>query len=216
MSFSARSTVFCSSIAASIVSAMTDSESTLKSRLDKEMNTGSLRSDVIARGGEFRHRFREYCRNWKKFREPVAFIHVVRHAAEDGRGDDLYQVLVDEEFRVERQALFGINELRSDLHIGREYFSSRSPDLLRYMQITFLEQATSDDPEIVIAHQRNCKGFEEFLQLDQLPEERLNRGLHKTLSRFFPVTYDPRKDPDGWGTGTEEAECVTVRLISYE
>jgi hypothetical protein len=160
----------------------------------------SLRSEVIKRSdaGEFRQRFREYCRNWKKFRTPLAIGHVVGHAAEDGRGDDLYEVLFDEEFRTERQALFGVNELRSDLHIGRDYFSSCSPDLLRYMQITFLEQAASDDPEIVSAHRRNCKGFEEFLQLDRLPEERLNQGLHKILRKFFPIAYDPREDPNSW------------------
>ena len=88
--------------------------------------------------GEFRRRFREYCLAWKEFETPWPLEYVVRHAIEDGRSDDLYNVLFDDTFRAERQSVFGINGLRADLRAGRKFFTETQPDLLRYIQVTFL------------------------------------------------------------------------------
>jgi hypothetical protein len=175
----------------------------------------TIRDEIIERteAGEFHRRFREYCLAWKRFRTPRAFASVVRHAVEDGRGDDLYEVILDEDFRSERQAKFGINALRTDLHIARNFFSEGQPDLLRYMQVTFLEQTASDDPEIILGHRLHCQGFSDFLQLDWLPGERLDIGLQRALRRFFQASYDPATDPYEWDP---EKPSVTIRLLAYE
>ena len=175
----------------------------------------TIHDEIIERTetGEFRRRFREYCLAWKRFRTPRTFASVVRHAVEDGRGDDLYEVILDEDFRAERQAKFGINSLRADLYVARKFFSEDQPDLLRYMQVTFLEQMASDDPETIHRHRVHCQGFSDFLQLDRLPEERFDTGLQRVLRRFFPAIYDPIEDLYEWDL---EKPPVTIRLLAYE
>jgi hypothetical protein len=174
----------------------------------------SIRDEVIERwkGEEFRVRLREYSKAWKQFRTPYTVANVVRDAAEGDRADDLYEVLIDEDFHSLRQSQFGLNELRADLHIGRDYFSGRRPDVLRYMQIIFLEQVSADNSEFLSMHRRHCQGFADFMQLDRLPAERQDMGLHRALGRFFPITSDPGNPP----IPSAADDPMTVRLASYE
>ncbi|MEU9658726.1 hypothetical protein [Streptomyces chartreusis] len=163
----------------------------------------SLREEIVERcnGGEFRERLRQYCLSWKRFRTPYSLANVIRQAVEDDRADDLYNTLLDEEFRKLRTSLFGLNELRSDLYVGRDYFSRCRPDLVRYLQIMFAEPASAtDERDFLRYHQRNCEEFAEFLQLDVMPHERHDIGIHRTLRRLFPVTHG----------------SITIKLAGYE
>lgn len=155
--------------------------------MTKQESIPSLREEIIAgcESGEFLAQLKEHCRGWKRHRTPFAVGNVVRHDAEDDRADELYEVLLDADFRELRQAQFSLNELRADLQIGRDFFSHKRPDLLRYMQIVFLEQGAVEDPNSLRLHERHCKSFADFLQLDRLPSERVNMGLHRALGRFF-------------------------------
>lgn len=172
----------------------------------------TLRDEVTdpVKYSESRRRFREYCQSWKSHRMRTAVENVIRLALEDDRADDLYEVLLDEDYRALRQSISGTAALRADLEAGREYFSSRQPDLLRYMQIAFAGQETADSKQSLDGHRRNCQGFADFLQLDRLPSERTDMGLHKVLARLFPVTV-PQDDEFGLHEGD-----VTIRLAGYE
>lgn len=161
----------------------------------------SFRDEVIRyyESGEARADLRAHERDWK--RQPTSYVlaNVVGNAIAEDRADDLYEVLLDADFRALRLARFGLNDLREDLRAGRDYFSGRHPDLLRYIKITSVEEAASDDPESIRAHLRHCQSFADFLQLDRLPAERLETGLHRILGRCFPITG-----------------AVTVRLFGYD
>ena len=137
--------------------------------------------------GEFQDRLSAYVLGW---RDHLSSDYVVTRAADqaaaDQRADDLYELLMNEEFRRRRKEL-GARGLRSDLRIGREHFSGGRPDLLRFLQLLFLEQGMGDTPaRTSAAHKANCAAYEDFLQIDLLPEERPYRGLRRALSKFFP------------------------------
>jgi hypothetical protein len=141
--------------------------------------------------GEFHDRLDAYVLSW---RDHLSSDYVVVRAADQAaahqRTEDLYELLMDEEFRRRRREL-GTSGLRADLRVGREYFSGGQPDLLRFLQLLFLEQGAGDSPGTLAAHKANCAAYEEFLQIDLLPEERPYRGLRRALSKFFP---DPPND----------------------
>ncbi len=172
----------------------------------------SLRDEVTdpVKYAESLRRFREYCQSWKSHQRRTAVENVVRLALEDNRDDDLYEVLLDEDYRALRRSMSGAATLRADLEKGRRYFSSQRPDLLRYMQIAFAEQAADDDMSSLASHRQNCREFADFLQLDRLSAELPDTGLNKVLSRFFPVSSD---EPDYPGRAGGQ---VTIRLTGYE
>lgn len=175
----------------------------------------SLREEIIElrETGVYFAKLEEHCLGWSRHPTRYALGNVVRAAAAGGYSDELYAVLVDERFRSLRQSGFGINELRNDLEVGRRYFSSNSPDLLRYMQIVFLEQGSGRSSGAARTHEAHCRRFGDFLQLDCLPEERRDEGLHRALRRFFPIQHKPqashREVP---ATG----RSVKVELVDYE
>ncbi|MEU0213276.1 hypothetical protein [Streptomyces canus] len=162
----------------------------------------SLRDEIVERAarGEFRSRLAAYYLSWKRFRTPVAVGNVVAQTIRDELTDDLYETLTDEDFRLLRQSQWGVNALRTDLQAARDYFSRQQPDFLRYLRVLLLRQETADDPQFAQAHAQHCSEFADFLQLDVLCDERQNRGLHKVLPRFFPIT----------------SESTTIRLTAYE
>lgn len=169
----------------------------------------SFGEDVAAchRSGRPRALLRELCRDWKQIRTPYSVTHAVSNAAEDDLGQDLHATLVDEDFRVLRQQLSGLDGLREDIHTGLEFFAGRQPDLLKYLQVMFLEPAA--DQEFLTAHQQHCRGFADFLQLDLLPHERRQLGLHQVLQRFFPEQPKPH-----WQAVTSEQPVI--HLVGYD
>ena len=173
-----------------------------------------LRDDILREyhAGKYLAKLKAHTRAWRRHPTPYVLANVVQNAAEDDRAEELYEVLLDDEFREIRQSRFGINDLRSDLQIGRDYFSAKRPDLIRYMQFIFLEQLTEDDPESLRAHQRHCQGMADFLQLDCLPTERANIGLHRVLHRFFPIT----SEPNAWYGPRRQKDPVSVHLADFE
>jgi hypothetical protein len=167
-------------------------------------------------GGDPRASLRELCRDWKQVRTPYSVTHVISNAAEDGRGRDLHETLLDEDFRALRQQLSGINGLREDIRAGLDYFSGRRPDVLKYIQLRFLEPV-APGREFLAVHQQHCQGFTDFLQLDLLPHERRPVGLHEAVQRFFPVRPRPGRselagkqpviDLTGYELGTWRCRC---------
>src|SRR5690349_15349537 len=121
----------------------------------------SIREEIIElrETGVYSAKLETHCLNWSRHPTRYALANVVQVAAEGGRSGELYAVLSDERFRSLRQSQFGINELRSDLEAGRRYFSSTSPDLLRYMQIVFLEQGSGRSSDTARAHEAHCRRF---------------------------------------------------------
>jgi RNA polymerase Rpb1, domain 1/RNA polymerase Rpb2, domain 6 len=161
--------------------------------------------------GAPRAQLRELCRDWKRVRTPYSVTHAIVNAAEDGRGRELHEALLDDDFQDLRQQMSGADGLRDDIRAGLDYFSGREPDLLKYLQVMFLEQSRSDQG-LLAAHQQHCQGFADFLQLDLLPHERHPAGLHGVLQRFFPVR-DPAPrlasviDLAGYELGTWRCSC---------
>jgi hypothetical protein len=133
--------------------------------------------------GEFHDRLSAYVLSWRNhLSSDYVVVRAADQAATDQRAEDLYELLMDEEFRRRRKEL-GMSGLRADLRIGREYFSGARPDLLRFLQLLFLEQGMGDSPEKLAAHKANCTAYEEFLQIDLLPEERPYRGGREARPR---------------------------------
>ena len=141
--------------------------------------------------GEFHDKLDTYVLSW---RDHLSSDYVVSRTAAQAaarqKTEFLYELLMSEEFRRRRKER-GVSGLRADLRVGREYFSGEQPDLLRFLQLLLLEQGMGDSPEKLAAHEANCAAYEEFLQIDLLPEERPHRGLRRSLSKFFP---DPPHD----------------------
>jgi hypothetical protein len=138
---------------------MTGSENISSPELGWGVPVATLRDEVTdpVKYSESRRRFREYCQSWKSHRMRTAVENVIRLALEDDRADDLYEVLLDEDYRALRQSISGTAALRADLEAGREYFSSRQPDLLRYMQIAFAGQETADSKQSLDGHRGTAK-----------------------------------------------------------
>jgi hypothetical protein len=174
----------------------------------------SLRDDIIAgrESGEFRARLRRYCWDWKRHPTAYALANAVRYAADNDQAEKLYDILLDEDFRELRGSGSGANDLRDDLETGRDFFSGRRPDLLRYLRIVSLEQETASEDEDLALQRLHCRSFADFLQLDRLPAERKNIGLHRALNRFFPIGPEETR-------GNEPARprnIATLRLAGYE
>jgi hypothetical protein len=174
---------------------------------------GSLREDVSAglNRGEFRDRLLRYCLDWRRHRSPYALANAVRYASRAGAHNDLYEVLSDEEFRSLRRALSGANALRADLQAGLAHFSSEQPDVLRFIHVLFLEQARSTDADGLARHRGHCIEFADFLQLDTAPADRLDRGLHRGLGKFFPAIHDEAEE-----AGYERGGRAEIHLAGYE
>ncbi|MER7693208.1 hypothetical protein [Streptomyces sp. NPDC097610] len=169
----------------------------------------SIRDDVSAlvSSGRTRAGLLAHVRNWRQCPTPYTVENAIRLAAEEGLGDDLHDTILDEEFRRLRQRMFGVNALRADLHIARTYSLMRRPDLIRYVQILLLEQRPFGTPESVHAQQQHCHEFAEFLQIDRLPYERLDAGLHRVLRRFFTDTDETGLRLAGYELGEWSCSC---------
>ncbi|MFC5216607.1 hypothetical protein [Streptomyces coerulescens] len=169
----------------------------------------SLRDEVgaLVSSGRTRADLSAHVRNWRQCPTPYTIENAIRLAAQEGRGDDLHDTVLDEEFRRTRQRLFGVNALRADLHIARTYSLMRRPDLVRYVQVLLLEQRPFGTPESTHVQQQHCREFAEFLQLDRLPHERLDTGLHKVLGRFFTATSPTAPRLAGYQLGEWSCSC---------
>lgn len=102
--------------------------------------------------GYFRERRLDYFFDWRANRDPMAVTHVVRSASEAGA----HNVLCDEEFRALRRAVSGPNPLRADLQTGLTHFSTRQPDLLRFITLLLLEQEGAADLDGLAATPTLC------------------------------------------------------------
>ncbi|MFD7489860.1 hypothetical protein [Streptomyces mirabilis] len=169
----------------------------------------SIRDDVSAlvSSGRTRADLSAHVRNWRQCPTPYTIENAIRLAAAEGRGDDLHDTILDEEFRRLRQRVFGVNALRADLHIARTYSLMRRPDLVRYVQVLLLEQRPFGTPESMHVQQQHCQEFAEFLQIDRLPHERLDTGLHKVLGRFFTDASATGLRLDGYELGEWSCSC---------
>ncbi|SFG97928.1 hypothetical protein [Streptomyces mirabilis] len=152
-------------------------------------------------------KLRQLCRDWKQNPTDYGLSRTVLQAIEDDSAEEVYETLIDDEFRASKSQLFGIEELRRDIRAGLAYFSAHRPDLARYIHMILLEQAAAGDAEFMSAQRRSREGFANFLQLDALPDERRDMGLHRALARFFPVDS---------GKLSGEQPATTVRLAGYE
>jgi hypothetical protein len=174
----------------------------------------TLRQEIGAglADGTFRSRLEADCLAWREHRSPYAIANVVWHAAGAGLADGLYDALADGEFRDLRRSGFGVNALREDLQTGLDFFGHEDHlDLLRYIQVLFLEQRDADAAALD-AHRRHCREFTDFMQLDVPPQDRRDLGVHRVLGRLFPMSLEARTDP-----GQETPQVVaTVRLAGYE
>ena len=102
----------------------------------------SLKEDICAGlAGEFRSRLATYCGKWRNYPTQYVLANAVRLFAETGRANELFDTLTHEEFRDLRRMRFGTNPLREDLRLGLDFFGRQQLDLLRYVQILFLERA---------------------------------------------------------------------------
>ncbi|MFF1918469.1 hypothetical protein ACFVYE_44565 [Streptomyces sp. NPDC058239] len=169
----------------------------------------SIRDDVSAlvSSGRTRADLSAHVRNWRQYPTLYTIENAIRLAADEGRGDDLHDTILDEEFRRLRQRVFGVNALRADLHIARTYSLMRRPDLVRYVQVLLLEQRPFGTPESTHVQQQHCRELAEFLQIDRLPHERLDTGLHKVLGRFFTATSATALRLAGYELGEWNCSC---------
>ncbi|MBY8846216.1 hypothetical protein [Streptomyces sp. SP2-10] len=169
----------------------------------------SIRDDVNAllSSGRARAGLSALVRNWRECPTPYTIENAIRLAVEKGRGDDLHDTILDEEFRNLRRHMFGVDALRADLHLARTYNLTRRPDLLRYVQVLLVEQRPFGTPESVLAQQQHCHELAEFLQIDRLPHERLDIGLHGVLMRFFPDTSGTALRLAGYELGDWRCSC---------
>ena len=94
-------------------------------------------ADSVAIGmckGRFRTILEEYCRHWRQNPTHYVIDNAAVHLIKASDTANLYELLSDDQFRLRKKELFGINALRSDLQKGRFYFSGENPDLLRWSQ----------------------------------------------------------------------------------
>ena len=96
------------------------------------------------------------------------------------------------------------------MQVGLDFFSSRQFDLLRHVQVLFLEQR-SLDAAVLCAHQRHSQEFGDFLQLDVPARERKGHGAHGVLARLFPMTLGNKVRQ-----GKPGRKAATARLAGYE
>lgn len=174
--------------------------------------------------GTFEAGLARVARNWRKAPNDYAIENAVKVVEAEDRGDDLLDMVLNEEFRRLRQDTasptqhaIGVNALRVDLRIARDYFLKRSPDLLRYLQVVLVEQHLFTRRESVEAQQAHCRVYAEFLQLDRLPQERRDIGLHKVVQRLFaaaPVQGGFRLRLAGYELGEWSCSCGRVTSLA--
>jgi hypothetical protein len=168
--------------------------------------------------GRFRTMLRDHCLQWRYNLTRYAINNVVAHLADSRDDYELFETLSDNEFRSLKVERFGINAVGSDLQKGLEFFSVTQPDLLKFLQILFLEQRTSRlDGDSLAIHQKYCRDFAVFLQLDVPPGQRQQIGVHRVLNKMFPLSlYEKQNLVDDSYRGESSVEKTNVELVSYE
>ncbi|MFD8754931.1 hypothetical protein ACFV0O_28700 [Kitasatospora sp. NPDC059577] len=151
----------------------------------------------------------QLARRWRECPTEYTVSHAIEQAALEQCGDGLLADILDGEFRRLRREWTGVNGLRADLYAARTYFLTQEPDLIRYLQVLFLEQRPPGSPESRSVQEQHCRAYADFLQLDRLPQERTG-GLDGVLRRFFPD-----KDPDE-ASDDAHSDRLRLRLVGYE
>ncbi|WP_405827451.1 hypothetical protein [Streptomyces sp. NBC_00105] len=173
---------------------------------------GDFLADVLARlnSGRVDVDLSDLTRDWRADPSDYSIGNAVRCAADENRGDDLIDTLLDPQFQQLRQLAVGpaghvegVNALGGDLRIARDHFLKNSPDLLRYLQVVLVQQHPFANSGSVEAQRARCRGYAEFLQLDRLPHEREDIGLHHVVQHLF--TAKDRSPSD-----------LRLRLVGYE
>lgn len=178
---------------------------------------------ALYRSGMPEAKLRKLCRDWKLSPTDYGLARAVRQAIDEDVAEEVYETLADDAFHTLKTQQLGIEELRQDFRAGVEYFSTRRPDLARYIHTVMLERAVAGDTEFLAAQQRICQGFEEFLQLDALPAEHRAMGLSETLARFFPIdsteivsTVSSRASAKIAAKLSPDYPATIVRLAGYD
>ncbi|MGZ9931420.1 hypothetical protein ACXNSR_16190 [Streptomyces sp. NC-S4] len=138
------------------------------------------------RSGRCDRRLAQHAGHWREKPGVYNLSNAIGQAKAEGRGSDLLATILDEEFRRLRLQWTGVEGRQADLYAAREYFREREPDLIRYLQVLFLEQRPFGTPVSRSAQEQHCRAYAEFLQLDRLPHERSKGGLDGVLRKFFP------------------------------
>ena len=146
------------------------------------------------RSGRYEAGLRALCYGWCDHPSDYAVAHVIDYAVEEGNADVLFKTLSDPVFRRLKRERSGVNGLVADLRKGLAFFSQTRFDLLRYVQMLFLERwSSAADSTPLDVHQAHCHEFTEFLQLDVPIDQRRNVGIHWVLGALLPLTIKPRK-----------------------
>ncbi|MGW1675218.1 hypothetical protein [Streptomyces sp. NPDC002324] len=159
-------------------------------------------------------------RDWRADPTDYSIGNAVRCAADENRGDDLLDTLLDPEFQRLRRLTTGPvgrmddgpNALGADLRIARDHFLKSSPDLVRYLQVVLVQQHPFARPGSMEAQRAHCQAYAEFLQLDLLPDERSAAGLDKVVKRLFAskARYGFRLRLAGYELGEWTCSCGRV------
>ncbi|HKR58743.1 MAG TPA: hypothetical protein VJS64_03335, partial [Pyrinomonadaceae bacterium] len=141
------------------------------------------------RDGRFKMILKEYCLQWRNNPTPYVINNVIAHLTNSQDDYELFETLIDNDFRSLRIEGFGINAFNSDIRQGLNYFSNVRPNLLRYIRILFLDRHDKlNNNETLLIHKNYCKDFADFLQLDVPLHQRSNVGVHRILNRIFPLS----------------------------
>lgn len=144
----------------------------------------------------------KYCLEWDKHHSEYAIKYVIDHLVEQNDRINLFNVLTNIKFRQLKKQKLGINVLLADLQKGLSFFM-KNPDLIRYIQLLFLEQhITPSNITFYAKHQKYCKEYSNFLQLNVPIATRKKIGIHYVVNHMFPIS---NKD-----------NSIIIKLIDYE
>ena len=176
---------------------MIDSNSISDRKCCKEKNLSGLVEGVAVgmREGKFTAQLQAYCRAWRQYPTRYVIGNAITHLADVLDRQALFATLSDAQFRRLKRELFGTNALRADLQQGIAFFTMKYPDLLRLIQVLFLEQrADLDESGPLRIHEHYCQEFSDFLQLDLPATDRHDIGIHCVEANISPVFACTRGD----------------------
>ena len=158
---------------------------------------GRFVDEVITglRQGKFESILRKKCQEWRKNPTQYVIDYAVTHFIDDFDAQNLFDILTDPYFHQLKKEYSGLNSLRADLQKGIDFFSTKRPNIIRYIQLLFLKvNPNIDNHGKNNLHQEYCQEFSDFLQLDIPFKQRKNIGIHRVLNHAFPIKINLDED----------------------
>jgi hypothetical protein len=169
------------------------------------------------RSRKFKIILQQKCQEWRENSSQYFIDYAVTHFIDGLDAQNLFDTLSDPYFRQLKREYSGLNSLRSDLQKGLEFFSTNYPNIIRYLQIFFLQARVDiENSKEIDIHQEYCKEFSDFLQLDTPSQLRKNIGIQRVLNRVFPIEINKNSDKWFFDSTPETANSIAIEILDYQ